>query len=327
MDAISQWVSYDDIISARRANLYDFLLRRHYNDIKKEGNSLRLRNNNSVSIKVGYSGFTDFSTGEKGNAVNCLINYLGYDFQEAVAALCADIGMNATGQPERLAASKTPHTPQKEPEMRTFSPPKPLQGQYRQLHAYLTQQRGIPPAMVQRLIEDKLLYQEDSHANMVFIDPTRSFAELRGSNSFKPFHQVMFSDPAAFWWYKPCGLETNPVTAYVCESAIDAVSLYLLMSLAPSLHAEQGLYCSIGGVANQQRINAIKASMTAAGGKTIIAVDNDQAGELCRQRNPDCQQIIPAGKDWNEDLISWEGHTAGAVGLLEKNMAEHRNRG
>lgn len=324
---MSEWVRDTAKVAARKADLYNFLLRHHYNDVKKEGNSLRLRDNNSVSVKMGYTGYKDFATGETGNPIDFLVEFLGYEFQEAVAALCNDMGINATGQPGRK--SETPRTQQKppEPEIRTFSPPEALKGQYRQLYAYLTQQRGIPAALIQLLIDDGILYQERDHANMVFIDPARTFAELRGSNSFKPFHQVMFSDPAAFWWFKPCGLETNPTVAYVCEGAIDAISLYLLLSVDPALHAEQGLYCSIGGVANQQRIDAILAGMSAAGCSTVIAVDNDAAGADCRQRNPDCRSIVPSGKDWNVDLISWEGSTPGAAGLLEKNISGHRNRG
>ncbi len=296
---MSQWVSSDAIKAARRANLYDFLLRRHYGDVKKEGASLRLRDNPSVSIKRGYSGYTDFSTGDKGNSVDFLTNYLGYDFQEAVAALCTDMGVDATGQPGTDAPPPA-RTAAREPSQDAEKPfvlPDPEKGQYRQLFAYLGKQRCIPQGMTQQLIDWGLLYQEAGHANMVFVNPERTFAELRGTNSFKPFHQVMFSDPAAFWWFKPQGPDSIATVAYVCEGAIDAVSLFLLRE-----SAENALYCSIGGVANQQRIDRIKAGMGAAGCQTIIAVDNDQAGEDCRQRNPECKSIIPTGKDWNEDL-------------------------
>ena len=85
--------------------------------------------------------------------------------------------MNATKRPQE------PH--------RVLIPPEPVQGPYRQLSAYLTQQRGIPPALVQILVDDGILYQEKEHNNMVFINPSRTFAELRGSNSFKPFHTAL----------------------------------------------------------------------------------------------------------------------------------------
>lgn len=319
--------------AARRANLYNFLLRHHYNDVKKEGNSLRLLDNNSVSIKEGYSGYFDFSTKEKGNSIKFLMEFLDYSFPDAVIALCADMGIDAVNLPEFGDATEKAPSPPRDAKKgqdtvnRTFAPPEPLQGQYRQLYAYLTQHRGIPPALIQRLIDDKLLYQAADHGNMVFIDPARTFMEIRGSNSFKPFHQVAFSDPAAFWWFKPRGLDTDPTVAYICEGAIDAISLYLLLSLDTSTNADRGLYCSIGGVANQQRIDAIKTGMDQAGCPTIITVDNDKAGEGCRQHNQDCKCLIPTGKDWNEDLISWERSTAGAVSILEKAIAGHRNRG
>lgn len=296
--------------AARRAKLYDFLLRHHYNDVKKEGNSLRLRNNNSVSVKAGYTGYTDFATGEKGNSIKFLMEYLGYSFPEAVAALCADMGVDATGtkdrpaEPAAVPAKKAPQEPPQDAR-KPFILPEPEKGPYRQLFAYLGRQRCIQAGIVQRLIDWGLLYQEAGHANMVFINPEMTFAELRGTNSFKPFHQVMFSDPAAFWWFKPHGPDSVATVAYICEGAIDAVSLFLLREAGKTAleDIENALYCSIGGVANQQRIDCIKAGMGAAGCQTIIAVDNDKPGEDCRQRNRDCPSIIPDGKDWNEDLI------------------------
>lgn len=330
-----QWVNQTATRRARRVCLYDFLLSRHPGDVEREGDSLRLRCNHSVSIRTGYAGYTDFADDSTGNAIECLTNYFDYGFTDAVAALCEFDGMTKAeicapephSRPQDAAgATQTPQpreTPQDAPEgpqeppqapPRVFIPPEPVQGQYRQLYAYLTQQRGIPPAMVQQLIDWGLLYQEAGHNNMVFIDPARTFAEYRGTNSFVPFHRVDFSDPAAFWWFKAQGPESIATVAFICEGAIDAISLYLLRLNPPAnsglasmpLH-ENGLYCSIGGVANQQRIDRIKAGMAAAGCRTVIAVDNDQAGELCRQRNPcnpDCLHLVPRLKDWNADLTA-----------------------
>lgn len=319
-----QWVNTTAVRRARRVCLYDFLLSQHPGDVVKEGDSLRLRCDHSVSIKTGYAGYTDFSDDSTGNAIECLQNYFDYSFTDAVAALCLFDGMtqDEISAPERSCrpqeapgAAQTPRpreTPQEAPERpqeppqdppRVFIPPEPLQGQYRQLYAYLTQQRGIPPAMVQQLIDWGLLYQAQEHNNAIFIDPARTFAEYRGTNSFVPFHRVDFSDPAAFWWFKAHGPESIATVAYICEGAIDAISLYLLRLNSMPL-TENGLYCSIGGVANQQRIDCIKAGMAAAGCKTIIAVDNDEAGEKCRQRNPDCPALIPRLKDWNADLTA-----------------------
>ena len=57
------------------------------------------------------------------------------------------------------------------------------------------------------------------------------------------------------------------------------------------------VYISIGGVANDATISRISRSI-----RTVLAVDNDPAGELCRKRHCDLKTIIPMHKDWNEDL-------------------------
>lgn len=59
------------------------------------------------------------------------------------------------------------------------------------------------------------------------------------------------------------------------------------------------MYCEIAGVANQQAIERIRAWLP-----TVLAVDNDTAGEQCRNRNSGIPALISRGKDWNEDLIS-----------------------
>lgn len=324
------FVNRSDIRAARRANLHDFLISMHPGDVEREGDSLRLCCNHSVSIKTGYSGFTDFANGETGNSIDCLTNYLGYGFQDAVSALCRFTGMANMGCPERAAMDRgtqnalqgvnsmpTCQHELQHDKQRTFTIPEPVQGQYWQLFAYLCQVRCIPYAMVQQLIGWGLLYQEKGHGNMVFIDPARTFVELRGSNSFKPFHKVDFSDPAAFWWFKPQGPGSTANVAFVCEGAIDAISLYLLRlrppadsGLTPMPPSENALYCGIGGVANQKRIDRIKSSM-ADGFQTVIAVDNDKAGEDCRNRNQECCAIVPRLKDWNADLTA--ANNAGGI--------------
>ena len=174
------------------------------------------------------------------------------------------------------------------------------------MYAYLAQRRGIPAVLIQRLVDQGLLYQDRDHGNAVFINRERTFAELRGTGD-SPFHGMAAgSGPAAFWAFRPRGPDAIPETAYVCEAAIDAISLYLLLVRDPHNRAEQHMYCSVGGAAKQQAIDAVKAYMSAVGGLVVIAADNDQAGEMCWLRNQDCQRAVPGPglKDWNE---AWLG--------------------
>ena len=65
--------------SARKANLYDYLMCNHLSDCIKDGNSLRPKCNHSISVKKGYAGYKDFASGETGNSVDFLVRYMGYD--------------------------------------------------------------------------------------------------------------------------------------------------------------------------------------------------------------------------------------------------------
>ena len=141
------------------------------------------------------------------------------------------------------------------------------------------------------LIQEDLLYQ-DLRGNAVFADPDESYCEIRGTESGNHFHGCRKRAVDRFWYFLT---NPKPEVVYICEAAIDALSLMLI-------HRKEGknapaAYVSIGGVANQRTIDRLKRKPEA-----VLAVDNDRAGEECRKRNPDLPALIPVGKDWNEDL-------------------------
>lgn len=315
------WIGRGSTRAARRAPLYDYLKNRRPGDVILEGSSLRLANNRSVVVSDARTGFIDYSTGETGNPIDFLVRYLGYGFQDAVAELCRYMSLPTDLQAGTInvgdligyappAGASTPPpasgrttSPQAAPP-KPFAPPPPVQGPYRRLFAYLVHQRGIPAWLVQRLVDDGLLYEDATHGNAVFINAARTYAELRGTVPGRPFHGLApGSGTEEFWWFKP-GPPASPVTAaFICEGAIDAMSLYLLRQRQPLPPGDNPMYCSIGGVANQQRVDVIKSCMGAAGRPVVLAVDNDPAGEKCRERNPGCPALVPKLKDWNADLL------------------------
>ena len=179
--------------------------------------------------------------------------------------------------------------------------PVPVDGTYRNLFAFLIN-RGIPTGTIQMLISQKILYQEKEKNNIVFINMERDFAELRGTYTYgKSFHGVVPNcRHDGFWWFRTSKTAT---TAYVCEAAIDAISLFELHRLHEK--NEPAYYISIAGAAKQPTIDRLKGSTL----NLILAVDNDAAGQQCRNRNPDLEYILPVHKDWNEDLQTIQGHT------------------
>lgn len=279
-------VSKEQIQAARRADLYAFLVRHHDPDFTHEGDSIRPKNNHSISIRRGYSGYKDFSTGETGNSVEFLTRHMGYGFVHAVQSLAAGAA------PSLAAVPPTAH-----PDGVGLIPPEfppPVDGMYRCLFAYLTN-RGISAESIHMLVRQKLLYQEKNKNNIVFINRDRDFAELRGTYTYgRPFHGVVSGcRHDGFWWFRT---SKTAKTAYICEAAVDAVSLYELHRMQEN--PQDAYYISIAGVAKQAAIDRLKNPRLTP----VLAVDNDNAGQKCRDRNPELQYILPRCKDWNEDL-------------------------
>lgn len=279
---------------ARRTDLYSFLLEKYPERFVREGTSIRPKDNHSISIKRGFAGYKDFANDDHGNSVDYLVKHMGFQLVDAVFALI-DYGW-VIASPDEV-----PEFPQKTqvPTVEiaeTPSFPKPKKDDYRCLFAYLMN-RGIAKETIQMLIDKDLIYQDAEHNNIVFVNEERDWGEIRGTytKSDKSFHgMIINSKHDSCWYFSVC--ETYPTIAYVCEAAIDAISLYELHRLNGV--TEPAFYISIGGVAKQDTIDRIKKMV-----RVIIAVDNDEAGSECRLRNAELKSIIPTKKDWNDDLL------------------------
>ena len=209
-----------------------------------------------------------------GSSIDFLTRYLNFSFADAVTTLCR------IGAPSFNATAGT----------KQFSLPQQAERPFGKVVKYLTG-RGIPENLVTYLIQEGLLYQ-DLYGNAVFVDPDESYCEICGTGVGNHIHGCRKKASDRFWYFLT---ESKPEAVYICEAAIDALSLMLI-------HQKEGknepaAYVSIGGVANQRTIDRLKRKHG-----VVLAVDNDQAGEETRKRNPDLPALIPDGKDWNEDL-------------------------
>ncbi|MCD7737576.1 MAG: DUF3991 and toprim domain-containing protein [Lachnospiraceae bacterium] len=280
----------EQLHAARQANLYEYLMLYHPGQFQREGKSIRPVDNHSLSIKQGYKGFQDFATMEHGNSVDFLVNYMGYSITEAVIALSEFGGMYISAAEHINVTAPDINLPLKFPD--------PADGGYKQMYAFLLK-RGIPPDIIRMLVEKKLLYQSKEKNNCVFINQERDWGELRGTYTYgsKPFHGSVPGCRYDGYWALSVMSEAS--VAYICEAAIDAISLYVLHNTGHH-QREPTTYISIGGVAKQRTIDRIRNTFPTV----ILAVDNDDAGQACRERNPELQYIIPVHKDWNEDLLS-----------------------
>lgn len=277
---------YENLIAAARAgDLYGFMLRVHADDVTHEGKYLRLKSNHHVVIKAGFNGFFDNETGESGNPIDFLMKYYGYPFKDALFALTGGEvnAPKAADNPAGTAVRDVSDVPEWN---------KPTKDPFKKVFAYLIKERGIPADVVTMLCKSKKLYQDNS-GNCVFYDEAEKVREIRGTNSraetkFRPIYRP---SKEAFWSF---GAD-NPDWIYVCEAAIDAISVYVLCGKPAN-----GRFVSMAGCENQAIIDRLKAT-----GKTvIICTDNDAAGQKVRDKNPECPFCIPRNKDFNDDLRS-----------------------
>lgn len=314
-------VSKEQYTQACSVDLYEFLVREHPTDVKQQYGSVLLLADQHVSVKRGYHGYRNFRTDETGNNIDYLMNFLGYDYQGAVLAL-----INGSG----VEAGYVPVFKHVIPKSKEIVLPKPLDGRYKNLYAFLLA-RKIPADVIQILVDKGILYQSAEGNNLVFVSPQGDYCELRGTNSFAdrrcrrrtecerycqvergwcgrmdvcpdykpdPFHGCKKTSPDRFWFFDP-EPEKAAERIYICEAAIDAVSLYVIHK-KQHMDGNKNVYVSIGGVANQRTINRIVRGRRDS--SVILAVDNDEAGQECRDRNRNLDYILPRNKDWNDDL-------------------------
>lgn len=273
-------VSSEQVAVAQSVNVYELARTRLADAFDREGSGLRLKSDHKIFISAGKDRYFDNRTGMPGNAVDLLTRYFGYSFVDAVELLCGEAGVLTV--PSAASVSKDPAVL-----------PERAEGSFKNVFAYLMS-RGIPGTVVQRLIDMGLLYQSAEHNNAVFVNAEGTYAEIRGTYTLggKPFKQSLGTKAGNFWCVP--ALKTAE-TVFVCEAAIDAVSLSILRSRAK---LPKAVYVSIGGVGN---VGAIE-TLVHKGKHVIIATDNDAAGEGCKAHFPALEHITPVNKDWNEDL-------------------------
>lgn len=224
------------------------------------------------------------------DAIGCLCAFFDHSFDEAVYALTGNGVVTEVKVKTERQVLPTDSKP--------FELPPPIGGRYSRLYAYLLS-RGISAELITALTHERLLYEAVYRDKTVAVFPiyaadgTAVGADSCGTYSALRFkHLYAGSDPRYGWHFK-CG---DSADMFFCESAIDAMSLYLLTGA-------DGMYISLCGLKDI----TYSGMLTAYGGRPIICVDNDEAGDKFRARHKDAAVMLPTNKDWNDDLKAMKG--------------------
>lgn len=173
--------------------------------------------------------------------------------------------------------------------------PVPVPQQLWRVQGYLANERRLPAALIEPLINSKLLYA-DSRANAVFLllgeknNPVG--AELRGTThrSWRGLAPGSNKD-LGFFAVGPCSASS----LILCESAIDAISCC-------ALHPEDRCLSTAGARANPRWLS----NLIQQGIEINCGYDADPTGDVMAQAMIDCfpsiKRLRPKSKDWNDVL-------------------------
>ena len=293
-------VSPDELKQARQCDLLTYLQATQPQELVELRNSVYcLRSHDSLKISNGKWYWWSRGIGGR-SALDYLIEVEGIPLVEAVQKINAMEGTEKT-VPSIYVPS---HKPFVLPE-RNSNNDRILQ--------YL-QMRGIDREVIEMCIAFDTLYEDVRH-NCCFVgfDETRSprYAMLRSSDPNRSFLQEVAGSDKRFSFSLP---PTESTKLYITESAIDALSLYVLRDFAPDN------YLSIAG-ANTPRGNMLPLAlehylaMHQQIESICLCLDNDRAGiqaaKAIQARLPEQYrtELLPPkeGKDYNEQLMRMKG--------------------
>lgn len=296
----------DIIDQAKSANLIDYMLINHPD---KVFTNYGVRDSEHDSLVLYPDSYCRYSTGEVQDSIYYLEHYQGYRWRDAVLELSAFAKENYD-KPGTTAFDFGRKKPG-----RFF---RPIETEHIDLITdYLHNERGISIDTIQNLFRIGKLYPataSDLGENFAcFANESMEFYSLRNISSDGLPKLQYTKNSGGFWWFSPlefmdsskCTDSLFPVTMplYLCESPIDAISLY-------ELTQENAIYAAMNGLKPNVALNIIQEFSTYRNGdsqnrrKTVIATDNDEPGNKFMQNFPTAfERQQPCLKDWNEDLI------------------------
>ena len=252
-----------------------------------------------------------------GGAIDLVMHAAGYDDREAVAYLRdnhgADAAVTAATWQRAREAQREAQEIVRHAERAPVLVPDVDEDRWPRVRAYLTEERGLPPPLIDALHQESLIYA-DGRANAVFlrVDDTGliSGASLRGTrpgSDFKGLTPGSRRDEGSFTFTIGAPIADRAPRYYIAESAIDALSWAALVAQA----GEHGVHVFISTDGHGELPRRWIDDGLERRGVIHCGFDNDRGGDVLWKRvqeaYPRAEQIVrerpPGGaKDWNDAL-------------------------
>jgi hypothetical protein len=246
------------------------------------------------------------SKGEKGNAIDFLINFYSMDFNTAVKELAGQQKKEMAIQPHAVQPFSFNNLNISQDMRRTI--------------AYLTKTRSINIIILETLIKSKHLFQENKTNNIIFpiYDEAHQIigAETSGTLSNIRFKGIKEGSKYGYG-YNISYADERGSYSYVLffESAIDLISFIEIKRMEKKTLAGC-LLISLAGVKENIVEHSLKVFANNLNAlQSVLCVDNDTAGRNLLKnltaRNINFQTHFPDKKykDWNEQLKSIKAGT------------------
>ena len=301
----SRRVPQEQIERARSVDLVHFLTQ-HLppGELKRIGSQWTLRSHDSMRISADGR-WNWFSQGVGGgDAISYLQSVENMSFIDAVQML-------AGGNYISLTDAAVQNKPA---ERKPFELP-PQNTESRRVFAYL-RSRGIDGEIIKHCLQSGILYEDAKYHNAVFIGNDKTgqakYAMLRGTVTGSTFKMEQTGSD------KSCGfcMRGSGPTLFVCEAAIDALSVATLRKLG-GRDWQRDSYLSIGGATKsaEKLPAALERQLEDFSFKRVVlCLDNDDIGRtatrnifrMLTERFPEKLEIkycTPSEKDFNEQLL------------------------
>lgn len=280
---------------ANEVDLPSFLLDRGEKLIMA-GREYRLASDHSITVRGAM--WYDHAVQRGGHAISFVQQFYDKTFPEAVSML---LGRDGQGI---IPIAKQEPEPQ---EPKPFALPKPYLTM-RRMYAYLTKHRCIDRDVVTAFVQEKLLYEDDPHHNCVFVgldeNGAARHAHLRSTSSQGKVFRINVESSDIKHSFHKNGTDRS---LYVFEAPIDLLSH---ITLYPAGWLEHS-YVACCGTSIQPVLKLLERQPQI--NTVLLCLDNDEAGHLASRRMKEqlaerytVERLIPAHKDWNDDLTAEE---------------------
>lgn len=282
----------------RQANEVDLpsFLRDRGEKLLQAGREYRLASDHSITVRANR--WYDHAARRGGHAISFVRQFYDKTFPEAVSIL---LGRDGQGI---IPIAKQEPEPQ---EPKPFALPKPYLTM-RRMYAYLTKHRCIDRDVVTAFVQEKLLYEDDPHHNCVFVGLDENgearHAHLRSTSSQGKVFRINVESSDIKHSFHKNGTDRS---LYVFEAPIDLLSH---ITLYPAGWLEHS-YVACCGTSIQPVLKLLERQPQI--NTVLLCLDNDEAGHLASRRMKEqlaerytVERLIPAHKDWNDDLTAEE---------------------